>query len=209
MVYAPLQVPELLGTEDYLHALAAADLCVPEGMEALRVEATLTHRQPRLHGRQPDLTVVIGEAALKQQVGSSSVMREQLKHLAQLGGEHAWLTIRMLPFASGATPGGDAGAFSLLQFSEMPGLGLIHVAGPTGGMCLDDAGAIAAYARTFNQLTWYTLTREQSQAKFFALASKLSPRHTSHSKDISPWSLNQCARQARRRPPFRVPVREK
>lgn len=168
--YAPVQVPELLCTEDYVLAAAAADLSVPEGMERRRVEAALFYRQTLLFDRKPEMTVVIGEAALKQQVGDSRIMREQYEHLAELSNDSDWLTIRVLPFSAGAHAAGDGGAFSVLHFNEMPGLGLVHVAGASGGICLDDTDSIAAYAKTFSHVTWYTLTREQSHVKFRELA---------------------------------------
>lgn len=172
MLYAPLQVPELLCTENYVRAAAAADPSVPEGMEEGRVEAALLYRQTILFERQPELTVVIGEAALKQQVGGDQVMREQFGRLVELSSEFAWLTVRILPFSAGAHAAGDGGAFSVLHFSETPGLGLVHVSGASGGICLDDAAAIAAYAKTFSHVTWYTLTREQSLVKFRELARR-------------------------------------
>jgi hypothetical protein len=116
------------------------------------------------------MTVVIGKAALKQQVDGRQVMREQFEHLSELSSEHDWLTIRILPFSAGAHAAGDGGAFSVLHFSDTPGLGLVHVADTSGGICLDDAPAIAAYAKTFSHVTWYTLTREQSHVKFHELA---------------------------------------
>jgi transcriptional regulator with XRE-family HTH domain len=170
MVYAPLQVPELLCTEDYVLAAAAADPSVPDGMERQRVEAALFYRQTILFDRQPELTVVIGEAALKQQIGGSQIMCEQFEHVAELSSKHDWLKIRVLPFNAGAHAAGDGGAFSVLHFSETPGLGLVHVSGASGGICLDDAGSIAAYAKTFSHVTWYTLTPEQSLVKFRELA---------------------------------------
>ena len=171
MVYAPLQVPELLCTEDYVRAVAAADPSVPEGMEDGRVAATLFYRQAILFDRQPELTVVLGEAALKQQVSDRQGRREQFEHLVELSSAYDWLTIRVLPFSAGAHAAGDGGAFSVLHFGETPGLALVHVSGASGGICLDDAAAIAAYAKTFSHLIWYTLTSEQSYVKFHEMAS--------------------------------------
>src|SRR4029077_3899764 len=105
---------ELLGTEGYVRAAAAADPSVPDGMEEGRVAATIAYRQAILCGRERELTVVIGEAALKQQVGGRKILREQFEHLAELSSEHDWLTIRILPFNAGAHAAGDGGAFSVL-----------------------------------------------------------------------------------------------
>lgn len=74
-VYAPLQVPELLWTPDYGLAVAAADPAVPEGAEGVVVEAAIEYRGTTLFDRRPDCTVILGEAALRRQVGSPAAMR--------------------------------------------------------------------------------------------------------------------------------------
>jgi transcriptional regulator with XRE-family HTH domain len=172
MVYAPLRMPELLCTADYARAMAEADLTVPEGLESLRVQAIIAHRQALLFKRTPEVTVILGEAALRQQVGDPVVMRKQFARLKALSRAHTWLTIRVLPFSAGATAGGDVGAFSLLHFADMPEVGVAHLTGPAGGIYLDDATLIAAYASTFSHLAWYAITREQSLAKFSDLAAR-------------------------------------
>ena len=168
--YAPLQVPDLLCTAWYAHAVAEADLTVPQGCEESRVEVTLAHRQAILFSRRPDVQVVIGEAALRQQVGDRLVMDRQCEHLVRLSSSHPWLDIRVLPFSVGAHAGGDSGAFSVLRFSELTELGLVHVAGASGGLCLDDAPSVASYAKTFTHLSSCALSREQSLAMFSELA---------------------------------------
>jgi hypothetical protein len=165
-------VPELLCTADYAQALAAADPGVPEELEESRVQAAIDHQQAILFDRQPDITVIIGEAALRQQVGNRAVMRRQFEHLATLGDEHDWLSIRILPFEAGTYAAGASGAWSLLQFSEIPDLGLIHVAGPGGGICLNDPSATTAYAQVFAQTSSYALSPEQSAQRLRQLAMR-------------------------------------
>jgi Domain of unknown function (DUF5753) len=152
--------------------MAEADLTVPEGLEEERVQAIVAHRQAALLSRKPEVTVILGEAAVRQQVGDRVLMREQFAHLHALSRAHAWLTIRILPFSAGATAGSDTGAFSLLHFEDMPEVGVAHLAGASGGIYLDDPALIAAYAKTFSHLAWYTSTREQSLAKFHELAAR-------------------------------------
>jgi transcriptional regulator with XRE-family HTH domain len=172
MVYAPLRMPDLLATPDYARATAEADITVPDGMEEARVQAIVAHRQVKMFGREPAVSVILGEAALRQQVGDRVAMREQFAHLEALSDAHAWLNIRILPFSAGATAGSDVGAFSLLQFSELPEVGLAHLAGPAGGIYIDDDMLVAAYAKTFTHLAWYASTREQSLTKFHELAGR-------------------------------------
>jgi transcriptional regulator with XRE-family HTH domain len=172
LVHAPLRVPEVLCTEPYARALAAADPGVPPGTREARVQAIITHRQPVMFSRKPRVTVILAESALRQQAADEAVMRGQYRHLTALAGAHAWLDIRLLPFSAGTAAGGDAGAFSLLRFSEIPELGLAHVPGPGGGICLDDRALIASYARTFDRLAGYAATREQTLATLRELAGR-------------------------------------
>jgi Domain of unknown function (DUF5753) len=84
MAYAPMQIPELLHTADYARAVASADVSVPEDAEEATVAAVLARQQAMLHERRSGLTVVIGEAALRQNIGGAEVLRAQLRHLAEL-----------------------------------------------------------------------------------------------------------------------------
>jgi transcriptional regulator with XRE-family HTH domain len=161
LIYAPLRVPELLWTEDYGQAIAAADPAVPEGAEPITVEAAVEYRAGALFARRPDCAVILGEAALRHHVGGPDVLRAQLAYLAGLSGPDCpWLDIRVLPFTAGT--GSAAGECSILHFSGLPGTGLVHVAGPHGGVCLSDPAIIDAYTTTFNHIQSLSLTPQQS-----------------------------------------------
>lgn len=171
-IYAPTRVPELLATPEYVRAVAGADPAVPEGLEDVRVQAATSRRQALMFDRKPQVTVILGEAALRQQVGGQAVMRQQLAHLEALGQTHAWLTVRILPFSTGAHAGSDSGAFSLLRFDAMPDVGIAHLVGPAGGVYLDDAAIIAACADTFARLSRCAATPARSLARLRQLAAQ-------------------------------------
>jgi transcriptional regulator with XRE-family HTH domain len=165
-IYAPLLIPELLRTTAYARALVAADPIVSGDHENLIMNAILARQQEH----RLSLTVILGEATLHQQVGGCQVLREQLSHLAELHAEHEQITIRILPFALGAHAAASSGEFTLLQFNETPALGLVHVAGPGGGSCLDDPTASSTYRTIFTQLSLSALDAEQSAEKLRQLA---------------------------------------
>ncbi len=173
LVYAPLQIPEFLWTRDYGLAVAAADSTVPEGTEQIVVEAATEYRGATLFDRQPNCTVILGEAALRQQIGGPTIMRTQLAHVAELSGpDYPWLTIRFLPFSAGAPAAGASGTWSVLQFSELPDLSLVHVSGPGGGICLSEPSAPIAYTRVFTHPSGLTLNPEQSAVRLRQLARR-------------------------------------
>ena len=100
----------------------------------------------------------------RYKVGSTEVTRAQLRYLAEMGAGCPEVSIRILPFAAGEHAGSSAG-FSILQFGQLPSLGLVHVDGPTGGICLDTPAAIAACTTTFTHLQLACLTRQESAAR--------------------------------------------
>jgi transcriptional regulator with XRE-family HTH domain len=168
-VYAPLQVPALLWTPEYGRAVVAADPTVPEDAEEIAVEAALAYRGETFFSRQPDCTVILGEAALRHTAGSPDVTRAQLTRVAQLSGpDYPWLTIRVLPFSAGTCSG--AGECSILHFSDLLEIGLAHVAGPHGGICLGTPPTVEAYTTIFRRMTSLSLSPEQSTLRLYQAA---------------------------------------
>jgi transcriptional regulator with XRE-family HTH domain len=104
--YAPDIVPGLLQTSDYARAMIRAGGPYIKPVDVgPRLESRLA-RQARLDGSSPlQLDVVLGEAALRQQVGGVAVMRRQLEHLVEtMENRAAPVRIRVVPFAAGAHP---------------------------------------------------------------------------------------------------------
>ncbi|MGD0609439.1 MAG: helix-turn-helix transcriptional regulator, partial [Streptosporangiaceae bacterium] len=156
--YQPQQIPDLLQTPEYAHALTAADPALPPDTQDLFLKAMLTRQQLILEERKPDLTVVIGEAALHQVVGAPKVMRAQLTHLAELTATHPHITLQVLPFATGAHPASASGPFTILRFADAPSLGVVHLPGPCGGIILDNPPDVASHAQAFTLLSASALT---------------------------------------------------
>jgi Domain of unknown function (DUF5753) len=153
MAYEAQRVPALLQTPAYAQALAEADPGLTDSAARDRaVEAVLARQKAILGGRKPDIHVIIGEAALHQNVGGDTVMEGQLGLLAGVSGDSGVVTVQVLPFDSGAHAAATAGSLAILQFPGTPGLGIVHIGGATGGACLDSQADLAAHARMFEQL---------------------------------------------------------
>ena len=74
----------------------------------------------RIHGMNKpglELRLVVGEAALHQEVGGPKVMREQLAMLAQAAGNSGAITVQVLPFEAGAHAAAADGSLALLEFA--------------------------------------------------------------------------------------------
>ncbi|WP_067896121.1 DUF5753 domain-containing protein [Nocardia vaccinii] len=168
-------VPGLLQTEDYVRALMSAIVSTGRPTEAQQRLRARLHRQRRLNG--PDavhLSVIIGQAALMQEVGGPQILREQLFHLIELVEAHPDnLDLRVVPFnASGSVAGLNAATFHLLDFGSprLPMLGWLESA--IYGEVTDDRQKVEALDFLYNQLRTIALEREESVKLISQLARR-------------------------------------
>jgi transcriptional regulator with XRE-family HTH domain len=170
--YEAQQVPALLQTRAYARALAGTDRSLED--EAAReraADAVLVRQQEILFGeRRPEIHLVIGEAALHQQVGSAQVMDQQLRFLARVAGDGGSATVQVLPFESGAHAAAGDGSLAILQVTDAPRLGLVHVGGIGGGVCLESRDDLEVYAEAFDQLRAFAHSPAQSALLLRGLA---------------------------------------
>jgi transcriptional regulator with XRE-family HTH domain len=172
LVYEGQRVPALLRAEGYARATAEHDPLVPAGT-AVRVADALAARQRAVLGaEQPELVMVIGEAALRQQIGGAKVMRAQLDRLAALSADSDRVTILVLPFASGAHAGAGSGPVTIFGFGQAPGLGAVHQAGLSGGIFLNSPGDLDAQAVAFTRLRASALGTEDSARLLCRMAGR-------------------------------------
>ena len=161
-VYEAQRIPALLQTPAYARELAEADPGLADTDARDRAVEAMLARQKAIFERKPDLHVIIGEAALHQEVGGPEVMEGQLGLLAGISGDSGRITVQILPFSSGAHAAAGIASLAILQFSQAPGLGLVHLGGATGGVCLESQEDLAAHARVFEQLRTFALSPAQS-----------------------------------------------
>jgi len=171
-------IPELLRTEDYARAVADADSGRPPGPQRDRVvESTLIRQAVVLGDRHASVRVVVAEGALRQMVGGPEVMRRQLRRLANLGDENGSpvgdVTVQVLPFRQGAHAVAGTGAVTLLRFAALPGLGVVHLGGLSGGASLEAPEDLARYARALEMLRMTALSPASSVTLLRDMARKL------------------------------------
>jgi hypothetical protein len=130
----------------------------------------MARQQAVLDERRPGVHLVIGQAALHQQVGSPEVMDEQLRQVARIAADSGTVTVQVLPFDSGAHAAAGDGAVAILQFTGTAGLGLVHLGGIAGGVCLEGVGDLVAYAKVFDQLRAFAHSPAQSALLLSGLA---------------------------------------
>ncbi|WP_227833628.1 DUF5753 domain-containing protein [Nocardia macrotermitis] len=169
-------IPGLLQTEDYINALVYSIVSTGRPTEAQqRVRARL-QRQRRLEDPDPlQLSVVIGQAALMQQVGGPDVQRQQLLHLCEMVNKHPDnLDVRVLPFdARGSIASLNAATFHLLDFGNprLPILGWLETA--IYGEITDETTQVDALEYLYNQMRSIALDREESSRLIKDIAARI------------------------------------
>jgi transcriptional regulator with XRE-family HTH domain len=187
LAYEPNQIPDLLQTPEYASALADADAnCTSDDQREHAIEVKLARQRIVLGAHSPKLEVVIAEGALRQAVGGVRVMRGQLGWLADVAdaglvqtlpdgdgagtGARARVSLQILPFAVGAHAAAGCGSMTVLRFAQGQGLGVVHLAGLSGGVSLEDREEVARYLRTFGQLRSAALSPSASARLLRAIA---------------------------------------
>jgi len=161
MTYEAQVVPDLLQTDDYARAIAAAEPgYATEGQREDAVTAKAMRRQAVLPGRR--LRVILGEGALRQAVGGPGVMAGQMSHLVRLIDDFPELTIQVMPFSAGAHAAAGSASLAILRFPDAPGLGVVHLGALSDGVYLDSQEDVARYIRAFTLLSAAALSASGS-----------------------------------------------
>ena len=154
-------MPDLLQTDDYARAIAAAEpgYTTAEQREDA-VAAKAVRRQVVLSGMSAGaadssaatdrrMWVILGEGALRQAVGGPGVLAGQISHLIQLGDGFPGLTIQVLPFAAGSSRRRRQRIPRDPEVPDAPSLGVVYLEALSGGVYLESQPDVARYIRAF------------------------------------------------------------
>jgi transcriptional regulator with XRE-family HTH domain len=173
--YESLLIPGLLQTADYIKAIMMPDVTVRRIEVDQRVEARL-RRQHRL--TDPDdpfsLTVVISEAALRQQIGGRRVLRDQLTHLATLIEQVPdALDVRIIPFTVTSCGLFGAATVHLIDFDnpQLPTLAWQETVTTWG--IIDDRIQVNNIKTAYEDAYRRALPKEESLHMIFARTKEL------------------------------------
>ncbi|MFY1586584.1 DUF5753 domain-containing protein [Micromonospora sp. WMMD734] len=156
-------VPGLMQTEEYARAVIAGGTTTIRLTEVDRRVAVRLGRQARLFADNPmRLTVLLGEGALRQQVGGPAVMSAQLAHLVRLATERpGQIELRVLPFSAGAHPA-LGGSFQILSFPSPRLLDLVWQEVLTSIDIIDQSTRVTDYQVTFAEAWERALSSDES-----------------------------------------------
>jgi transcriptional regulator with XRE-family HTH domain len=170
MAYEAQLVPDLLQTDDYARAIAAAEPAYTTSEQREDAIAAMdVRRQGVLTGSSGPsgssgrrLWVVLGEGALHQEVGGPGVLAGQIRHLVELSEDLPDLTLQVLPFSAGAHAAAGSASLAILRFSDAPSLGVVYVEALSGGVYLESQADVARYIRAFALLRASALSAADS-----------------------------------------------
>jgi transcriptional regulator with XRE-family HTH domain len=171
MTYEAQLIPDLLQTDEYARAVAAAEPgYATDQQREDAVAAKAVRRQAVLSGNRR-LSVILGEGALHQAVGGAEVLAGQISHLARLSEDTPAITLQVLPFSAGAHIGAGSGSLAILRFPDAPSLGVVYLEALSGGVYLESQSDVARYIRAFALLRAAALSAGDSARLLRGLAA--------------------------------------
>lgn len=158
--FSTLLIPGLLQTTEYARCLISGVNPELTGDEVeQRVMARMARQQILGRADPPQLHVILDAGVLERPVGGPTVMRRQLRHLADAA-DHAHVSIQVLPKSVGAGPALE-GPFSILTLPDpVPDIG--YTEGPSCTAYIEDRDEVRDYTLRFGILTQQALSQSES-----------------------------------------------
>ena len=154
----------LLQTRDYAHAVLRTSwgsTHTEEEIERL-VDVRLRRKETLSTGHGLTFLCVLDESALYRVVGSTDVLRGQLRHLMSVS-DAPNVELRILPFSAGLVVGASQGSFAELEFNGAIDQGLVYVERPNSlSEFLSDRADVAAYRDRYSALLAASLPQDES-----------------------------------------------
>jgi transcriptional regulator with XRE-family HTH domain len=155
---SPLLIPGLVQTSDYTRAIMSAGGTMPAEEVSTRVAVRMGRREV-LTRREPARFVgLIGEAALRQRIGSREIMAEQLGFLLEMA-ERPNVDIRVMPFDSDWHPGLDGPILLIESATEAP---VIHLEVRGTGLFLHTRSDVNNYRQAVDSVSEQAINAESS-----------------------------------------------
>ncbi|MEU2725162.1 helix-turn-helix domain-containing protein [Streptomyces smyrnaeus] len=167
--YDPLLIPGLLQTEEYARALFEGHVPVLDE-EAVddNVDARLNRQKILTKSPLVDFSFVIGEAALRQELGGPGTMKEQYRHLLAMG-KLRNVAIQVIPVGCSFHPGLH-GAMVLVETSEHQQYGYFE--SQNIGHVVSDPQQVSKFSLRYGKLRSQALNVEESAAFVEQLAGE-------------------------------------
>lgn len=172
--YSAETIPGLLQTAEYARAMIGGGSPYIKPVDVgPRVESRLA-RQARLYGpHPPKFTVLIGQTALRQEVGGREVMCRQLDHLCSVIAEHGdHVRVHVMPYRAGAHPV-IGGSMKILSFSSPWLPDMIWQEAVTTGSLIEKPQVVGELTASFTEAVDRALDQESSLEAIRAVRKEL------------------------------------
>src|SRR5689334_17815272 len=170
--FEPVVVPGLLQTADYAREIFRNG---PRELELedveRRVEVRMARQEILSREDRPRLWAIIDEAVIHRVVGGVSVMRAQLRHLAEVA-QQGKTTIQIVPYRAGAHAG-TIGSFVILDYAEASDPDVVYVETLAGDIYLEEQPDVNRYTLAFDRLRAASLHPDDSVQMIERLARTL------------------------------------
>ncbi|MFI5588319.1 helix-turn-helix domain-containing protein [Amycolatopsis sp. NPDC051758] len=166
--WAPALMPGLLQTPAYIKALFAMTALSQRDIDN-RLMIRLARREV-LTAREPlQYRAVLGESVLRQGIGGSRVMAEQLRHLLTMT-QARNISVRIVPDGIGYHPG-LYGPFVIFDFGDLPPI--VHLEHYRGSGYVYDQNHLADYRAALESLCTLALGETDSHRLIQGMIAKL------------------------------------
>jgi transcriptional regulator with XRE-family HTH domain len=156
---SPLLIPGLLQTGDYARAIMTDGGLSPTEAST-RVAIRMGRREEFTRRDSTRLVALIGEAALRQMIGTAEVMAAQLGFLLEMAARPD-VELRIVPFESGWYPGLAGAALLIDSDTQTP---VLHVELPVSSLFLHSRSDLLAYRKAVDTVATRTMSPEDSLA---------------------------------------------
>jgi transcriptional regulator with XRE-family HTH domain len=153
---APLLVPGLLQTSNYIRSIMSAG-DVPAGEITTRVAVRIGRKDVLTKPDPVRMVALVGEAALRQLIGSREVMAEQLRYLHDATSRPN-VDVRVIPFESGWHPALEGPCYVI---ESEPGP-VVHLEVRGSVLFLHDERDVNAYLQAVDTVSGVTMGPEES-----------------------------------------------
>ncbi|GAA3963285.1 helix-turn-helix transcriptional regulator [Actinomadura viridis] len=158
--YHPIGIPGLLQTPEYARAVMES---LPDGRTsdlAAWVDFRMARKEVLTRPNPAIFIAVVGEAALRQNIGGAQVLQGQLRYLHSVS-EQPNVHLQVLPFSAAGNPGHDGG-FILLDVA-VGDFTLVFLDGLRRALFLEEDEDVDAYRTAFQALSDTALPAVESR----------------------------------------------
>lgn len=170
--YQPEVVPGILQIETYIRAMnSTARQKVAEEAAEQQLKVRVERQSVLSRPSAPLLNFILSESALRRNIGDATVMRDQLRRLAELA-ERPNIELQVLPF-NAQTFGAAWVGFTIMRFDHDAASDVVYLEDYTDATYLDRPDGVQAYTHLWNRLQAAAMGQVESRRMILQLADAI------------------------------------